>query len=205
MTGRIKFVDGEGAALSSEDTPAIEYEYDMPSEYDQSCGTYGLGDFQLPHPECPEQFVCDKPDGAVGHFASCLESMNCAMNVGMTTNVNQGSAIALFNHQMIPHHQNAVNMCKALLHSGEVVCDDLEDEEDPHCTMTLLCHEIINGQNFQIQTMRGILEALDLDGEDDCKVEVSGGPVAGPKSTKATKTPKMSHKKTKKGTKSPKA
>lgn len=132
MTGRIKFVDSAGVALSDEDFPTIDFKYDIPSEYDQSCGTHAVGDFELPHPQCPEQFVCNKPKGSVGKFAGCLDSMNCAMAVGMTTNVNKGSAIALFNHQMIPHHQNAVNMCKALmLTSGELSCDDITDEEDP--------------------------------------------------------------------------
>ena len=172
MTGRIKFVDSDGDFLSPDNFPVIEYTYDMPSEYDQECGTFGLGEFQLPHPECPEKFVCNKPgiETPVGKFADCLDSMNCAMAVGMTTNVNQNSAIALFIHQMIPHHQNAVNMCKALMKSGEVQCADIEDEEDPHCVMKLLCYAIINGQNFQIQTMRGVLESLEYPAEDDCKV-----------------------------------
>ena len=40
--------------------------------------------------------------------------MNCAMMSGMTTGVVEGtqSEAALFLHQMIPHHQNAVNMAK---------------------------------------------------------------------------------------------
>merc|ERR1719264_2222594 len=92
---------------------------------------------------------------------------------GMTTNANQDSAVALFNHQMIPHHQNAVNMCKALMNSGELDgCTDITDEEDQLCVMTVLCYEIINGQNFQIQTMRGVLDSLDYAESDDCVVIV---------------------------------
>jgi len=173
MTGRMKFVDSEGNVLKQDNIPLIPYEYDVISEYDESCGTVGLGDFTLPNPQCPETFVCNKPEGAVGNFAGCLDSMNCAMAVGMTTNVNQGSAIALFNHQMIPHHQNAVNMCKALMATGELSsCEDISDEEDPICAMVVLCYEIINTQNFQIQTMRGILDALGYDQEDDCEVKI---------------------------------
>ena len=103
------------------------------------------------------------------------------MLVGMTTNVYQNNAIALFNHQMIPHHQNAVNMCKSLFKSGEVECDDVEDEEDPSCVITVLCHEIINVQNFQIQTMRGVLDALDLPQEDDCVVPIEDDSTSPPK------------------------
>merc|ERR1740123_1195024 len=98
---------------------------------------------------------------------------------------------------MIPHHQNAVNMCKALFKSGELTCEDLENEEDPHCIMKLLCYEIINGQNFQIQTMRGVLDALDYDSEDDCQVNVSGATdTTGltPKTSKTSKTIKLPKK-----------
>lgn len=185
MTGRIKFVNSAGVAISAADTPLIPYEYDSPGAYDQSCGTHGLDDYQLPHAQCPEQFVCNKPDGATGAFAGCLDSMNCAMTVGMTTNVNQGSAIALFMHQMIPHHQNAVNMCKALMNSGDLSCDDITDEEDPLCAMTVLCYEIINVQNFQIQTMRGLLDAYGYDESDDCEVHIGSPPTKAP--TKVSK------------------
>ena len=42
--------------------------------------------------------------------------MNCAMMVRMTTSVKESeSEVALFIHQMIPHHQNAVNMAKGKL------------------------------------------------------------------------------------------
>lgn len=173
MTGRIKFVDSNGDVLSFTDSPVIDYEYDTPSAYDQTCGTHGLDAFQLPNSQCPEKFVCNKPEGTVGAFAGCLESMNCAMTVGMTTNVHQDSAIALFNHQMIPHHQNAVNMCKSLMKTGEIDCADITNEDDVACIMASLCYEIINGQNFQIQTMRGILDELGYAGEDDCEVPVT--------------------------------
>jgi uncharacterized protein (DUF305 family) len=45
---------------------------------------------------------------------------------------------------MIPHHQNAVNMAKALSKTG-LSCDDLTNEDDPNCTMENLIGEIING------------------------------------------------------------
>jgi len=197
MTGRIKFVDGAGNPLNESDSPAIPYEYDAVSEYDQSCGTVGLSEFTLPNAQCPETFICNKPEGTtVGKFAGCLDSMNCAMAVGMTTNVNQGSAIALFNHQMIPHHQNAVNMCKALMSMGDLdFCEDITDEDDPICVMKVLCFEIINTQNFQIQTMRGVLDTLGYDQDDDCEVPIgapSPAPVNPPTKSKSSKgkTPK---------------
>lgn len=194
MSGRIKFVDSLGDALNEIDFPTIDYTYDEPSAYDQSCGTYNLNDFQLPHPECPEKFVCNKPEGVVGKFGECLDSMNCAMAVGMTTNVNQGSAIALFNHQMIPHHQNAVNMCKALFKSGEIECDDITQARvNIKCGMASLCYSIINEQNFQIRLMRSYLRFSGYDEEDDCKVSISKSPKESkvPKSSNDSKSPKM--------------
>lgn len=196
MTGRIKFVNSEGAALNEVDFPTIDYEYHEPSAYDQSCGTYALSDFQLPHPECPEKFVCNKPGGKVGKFGECLDSMNCAMAVGMTTNVNKESASALFMHQMIPHHQNAVNMCKALFKTGEIDCDDVtQAQTDVGCGLAVLCYEIINAQNYQIDLMRTFLTIAGYDQEDDCKVNMSEPLDYHPKSPKAPKSPKKAHKK----------
>ena len=57
--------------------------------------------------------------------------------------------------------------------------------------MKALTYEIINQQNFQIQTMKGVLEAYGLDGEDDCVVDVSGTPSW---SAKKTKSPKLAKK-----------
>ena len=49
--------------------------------------TYGLDQYQLPHPECPAKFVCDV-DARMRDFASCIDAMNCHMVVGMTTKVS---------------------------------------------------------------------------------------------------------------------
>merc|ERR1712161_150942 len=73
---------------------------------------------------------------------------------------NVSDEIALFINQMIPHHQNAVNMCKTLI-SQHLKCAKLTPEsaeKDIDCTMSLLCSEIINVQNHQIQTMQGIYD-----------------------------------------------
>jgi len=184
MTGRIKFVDEIGQVITKANLPTIEYEYDEPSDHDVGCGTFGTGDFILPNAECPDKFVCgaDDSDTPVHKFAQCINSMNCAMTAGMTTGLTSGSVLALFNHQMIPHHQNAVNMCKAMLVSGEAECADITDEDLlggdlVKCGMRVLCYEIINQQNSQIQAMRGFLETLaeedsGVKAEDDCVVTV---------------------------------
>jgi len=179
MTGRIKFVDEIGQVITKANSPTIDYEYDEPSDHDVGCGTFGTGDFTLPNNQCPEKFVCGADadsETPVHKFAQCINSMNCAMTAGMTTGLPGDSVLALFNHQMIPHHQNAVNMCKAMLVSGEAECADITDEEDVKCAMRVLCYEIINQQNSQIQAMKGFLDNLGYDESNDCEVIVSDGP-----------------------------
>jgi len=195
MTGRIKFVDAAGAPLYPDDVPEIPYPYQTLGPYDMSCGSSGLEDFQLPNAQCPDRFVCNRPEGAVGKFAECIDSTNCAMLAGMTTNVYDDNALALFSHQMIPHHQNAVNMCKSLLISGEADCADLENEEDAACILNVICQEIINVQNAQIQAMYGVLGSIDSKPTDDCIVFVET--VEAPPADKSTKAPKGDKKKTK--------
>jgi len=175
MTGRIKLLKDDKPIQDKVDLPALGYEYDSPSDFDKTCGTFGLDKFQLPYPECPEKFVCDVPQDNANlvQFSSCIDAMDCHMVAGMTTGVTANSEKALFIHQMIPHHQNAVNMAKALLKTGSLECDNLEDETDD-CSLEVILREIINGQNAQIQAMQAILEGSNYPEEDDCKVDVSG-------------------------------
>merc|ERR1719201_3045842 len=104
--------------------------------------------------------------------------MNCAMTAGMTSSLSGSeSEKALFMHQMIPHHQNAVNMAKALLKTDNVECDDLTDEESDqanNCSLQVILREIINVQNAQIQSMQGLLESGGYPEENDCQVTMSG-------------------------------
>lgn len=161
MSGRMKLVDNTGAPLQSENIPALEYDYDVPSEFDKECGTYNTHPYTLPHPMCPPKFVCDVPETnrALQQFSTCIEAMDCAMSVRMTNHVRSESEVALFIHQMIPHHQNAVNMAKALMKTGILSCDDITDDENPDCVMEEILRSIINNQNFQIQQMRGVLDS----------------------------------------------
>ena len=160
--------------INPDDTPIIPYEYDMPTGLDAECGTFLLNDFELPNDQCPDVFVCGaerSTDPAFRQFATCIEAMNCHMMAGMTTGSSAESEAALFIQQMIPHHQNAVNMAKALLKSG-LDCEDITDDEDPACALAGIAYEIINTQNFQIQVMRSVAEAMGVPAEDDCVVEV---------------------------------
>ncbi|KAL3804011.1 hypothetical protein HJC23_006402 [Cyclotella cryptica] len=91
MAGRIKLVKN-GVPIQESDLPELGYEYESPTGHDSICGSYGLNDFQLPHPECPQKFVCDTDcqDEVLQQFSQCIDSMNCAMMAGMTSSVQGG-------------------------------------------------------------------------------------------------------------------
>jgi len=183
MTGRVKLLDSDGDEILSENLPEIGYAYDTPSEFDLECGTYGIGDSQLPNIECPQTFLCTgesdgtDSDSDLEAFEGCINAMDCAMFKGMTSTITDTMAgTDLFNYQMIPHHRNAVNMAKALLKTGVVVCESTLDTETDACIFEGLLREIINVQNFQIATMQGLLSEASQAEVSDCEVipEISG-------------------------------
>lgn len=166
-----------GVEVNAEDTPELGYEYEVPGPFDEECGTYDLDRFELPNAECPSQFVCDTETASpsVAAFAKCLDAMNCHMLAGMTTGVKADNQMVLFIHQMIPHHENAVNMAKALLRTGRIDCEDLTSEETVDCVMEAILREMVNVQNAQIHTMLGVLDGLGAAEKDDCILEVPQG------------------------------
>lgn len=173
MSGRIKILDDSKTPLVATDTPAIPYEYDTPGTFDRTCGTFGLDDWQIPNQNCPDEFVCNSDEAATPEletFAQCIDAMNCRMMAGMTTNIVDDE-VTLFIHHMRPHHENAIEMARSLLKSGKLDCDDLT-QETPACLMQVMAREIINGQNFQIQTMNAVLDLL---GEDQVAPECAAG------------------------------
>jgi len=183
MTGRIKLLDADGNMLNTENTPAIDYTYDVVGDYDKTCGTFNLEAFQLPNAQCPEKFVCGARMGQQGVFADCVDAMNCFMLDGMTTSYggdNVGSTFVhdaiLFMRQMIPHHQNAVNMAKAALKYGGVTCGGSGIVEEGAsveigCLLDPILRGIINSQNKQIQTMKAVLtDVFRVDEYADCDV-----------------------------------
>jgi len=159
---------------AEEPVNAITTFVDNRSEFDKACGTYGLGQFQLPNPLCPDRFICGTEDvtDELQHFSACLEAANCAMMSGMTTGVRATDDSALFIHQMIPHHQNAVNTAKTLLKMGSLLCPDLTDQSNPNCVLEGILREIVVGQNHQIQMMRKFLSDFNYPQEDNCDVFV---------------------------------
>jgi len=168
MSGRIKIIGKDGEKVSMADSPELGFEYDTPTDFDTACGTTNTDQYQLPADNCPDKFVCDVPSDnkSLMNFAACIEAMDCAMVQGITNYVKSNSEVALFIHQMIPHHQNAVNMANALLKTDAIECDDVTSEE-PHCVMEEVARSIINSQNYQIQQMRAVLDDEKYESEDN--------------------------------------
>jgi len=174
MTGRIKLIGSDGSMLNEENTPEIPYEYDCVTEFDRGCGTSGLDGFQPENnDQCPN-FVCYDGAGTIGEMVKCIDAMDCHMLTGMQVEYGDEGKdskindVILFLRSMIPHHQNAVNMAKNLLLTGETKCSlegpvEEGDTVSTACLLDPIVRGIINVQNSQIQAMQGLLDTFDVD------------------------------------------
>mmetsp|Transcript_20472 Transcript_20472/g.38499 ORF Transcript_20472/g.38499 Transcript_20472/m.38499 type:complete len:317 (-) Transcript_20472:872-1822(-) len=59
-------------------------------------------------------------------FGRCMASIDCQMHTEMRVFSNATNPVVTFMHQMIPHHQNTVNMAKILLKQGGSLDDETE-------------------------------------------------------------------------------
>merc|ERR1719171_1820819 len=178
-----------GLHLNSEDAPALIKEPDVVSEYDQSCGTFGVGDYTRSSGKCPaDAFICTEGDETPEQllFGECMYALDCHMQYNMKSILANSDPIVTFIHQMIPHHQNAVNMAKALLKTNTL---DASDEGD--LEMENMMWAIINGQNFQIHQMQDYLAEKSYAESDICEATPSLAPVFAP-TPKPTPSPSAS-------------
>merc|ERR1719233_271891 len=109
--------------------------YEQLLTFDHNCGTFGSSKYHYEKQNyCPGQ------------------NFNCKMNYEMRVEENP-NPLVVFMHQMIPHHENAVNMARiALKHATAADGYDDEDLDVPG-----LLRDIINRQNQQIMEMKGWL------------------------------------------------
>jgi len=198
MTGRIKLIGSDGSKLNEADTPEIPYGYDCVSKFDKECGTYGLDGFQPDMNDmCPSDgFVCYNGAGTIGEMVTCIDAMDCHMLNGMTVVYGDEGKdarmndVILFLRAMIPHHQNAVNMAKNLLKTGETSCSlegpvEEGDTVSTACLLDPIVRGIINTQNSQIQAMQGLLEAFSVEEKKQCVMKGGSDDSAGSKSVKS--------------------
>ena len=129
--------------------------------FDLECGTWNAEAFHNSGQCSDKHFLCGAEENR--HFEQCLEAIDCQMHHDMAVKVpsTSTSKFATFARQMIPHHQNAVSMAKALLkfHEAKDYPAPTEDDDFPiHFGEDLAWH-IINVQNRQIQQMSAWLES----------------------------------------------
>ncbi|KAJ8613647.1 hypothetical protein CTAYLR_003130 [Chrysophaeum taylorii] len=164
MSGRIKVLVDD-VIVSEEDRPALGYEYEVPSDFDAGCGTYGTGDYQESGGLCSDTFLCldGNESDVMVEFSECLYATDCAMDYLMRTEIHDTNPVVAFIHQMIPHHDNAINMAKILL---KIQGDWLDADNENDAEMIDVLWDIINTQNHQIDIMQNWLEAFGYDSED---------------------------------------
>ncbi|CAG9464345.1 unnamed protein product [Pedinophyceae sp. YPF-701] len=167
MSGRILVFDGgvrrtnNGAGNVAADLP----NQTVRNEEDVVCGftpaenhddTLGPSAFGLGTGMCVERHLCGSEDD---QFLRCMEAIDCQMEHTMRVR-HSDDPVVTFMRQMIPHHQNAVNMAKILLRQGAaaVASADAALGEDAFIGQMLV--DIINGQNLQIHDMHGYLAGL---------------------------------------------
>ena len=138
------------------------------STFDENCGTHMSSAFDpnAAHSTCDgKHFLCAMPAQAgapSGDFETCLSAIDCQMHHNMATSIpsTSTSKFATFARQMIPHHQNAVAMAKVLQKfgtAGDYPAAGTEDQDQAWAEG--LIRDIINTQNFQIQSMQAWLDA----------------------------------------------
>jgi hypothetical protein len=175
MSGIIKIADATTGAVVSTKTAATtlpaDY-YKCPSTYDKSCGSYGIDAFQESKGACgTEHFVCvnnAEATHASGSFGDCLSSMDCAMDYNMKTTLDSNDVVS-FMWQMIPHHENAVNMAKLLMKQNALTLTRrklrgegrrLDDDGGcADCAIDDMLWDIVSVQSHQILTMKDWLTA----------------------------------------------
>jgi len=156
MSGKIIIVNNDGTKLTSASEEQILYEPVTRSTFDTNCGTTGASPYADDGSKsCDVKFFGgDRDTDFDTDFNKCLQAVDCQMHKEMynETSGNNESKIVTFMQQMIPHHENAVNMVKLLLKQASDEVDEVEDLKE-------ILYGIINSQNFQIHQFRNYLNA----------------------------------------------
>jgi len=153
MSGRIIITEDYDASKEME-----LYSQAYINIFDATCGTYETSRFsRYGNLGCGLDVYV--PGKINTFYEECLHAINCKQNkeMRMPTSDGHGDPIAIFSQQMIPHHQNAVNMAKAALKNHEDAFDDAE--------LKTILMEIINVQNYQVHEFRNYLGTKSLNPE----------------------------------------
>jgi len=160
MSGKIIIKNADGSDYSSDSDELPLYEPITNDGHDTNCGTTGASPYaDGGSRECNTKFFGGDHDTT---YEKCLQSIDCKMNYEMFSETESDSddKVVTFMQQMIPHHENAVNMAKLLLkHATPEELATVDEEggfED-------ILHDIINVQNYQIHQFRNYLNGDGID------------------------------------------
>eukprot|EP00435_Cladocopium_sp_Y103_P020821 s4283_g5.t1 len=166
MSGRIIIKNADGSAVTQANGQPLPnpqelslYSPVLLSGVDHACGTHGIESFAGGGSrQCSERFLCGK---LTTTFEKCMQAIDCKMKEEMLSHTSSDHAdkVAIFMQQMIPHHDNAVNMAKILFKQVDAATIDAAIEEGG---LTDMLNDIINVQNFQIHQFRNYLGGAGL-------------------------------------------
>jgi hypothetical protein len=178
MSGKIEIYTDASLSTLAGSGPELElYEVIVRDDFDKTCGTTGTSKFKAGGvKDCKQQFFGGTHDS---EWENCLQAIDCQMHWDMygKTQSDATDKVKAFMQQMIPHHQNAVNMAKVILKQAtqaELKKAGQEMDEDDDAFIHFL-HSIINVQNHQIHTMRNYLK----EDSGDLKISPENIPTAG--------------------------
>eukprot|EP00960_Hanusia_phi_P039837 754083-Hanusia_phi.AAC.1 len=150
MSGKIIVVNADGTPRSGLQSVEL-YRPTVMSKDDEACGT-------PPAPEYGDDYGPTKFIGRCGTkalcgetttFKRCMEGIDCQMTYNMRV-THTDDPITTFMRQMIPHHQNAVNMAKIVLKLDLDHVREVDKQLGDEAFVENLMLEIINTQNMQI-------------------------------------------------------
>jgi hypothetical protein len=114
MSGRINVCDRVGGECELRSGQAVQlYEHYVPGAFDQECGTTGVERYKDGKQCTGHEFLCAASAKKEDTVFKCFDAIDCAMNAEMRVDYEgKTDQFVTFLQQMIPHHQNAVNMAK---------------------------------------------------------------------------------------------
>ena len=115
MSGRIDVCDWVNDECKLRSGPPVElYAHHVPDAFDQECGTTGAAQYKDGGQCEGHEFICAAEQAQRDDTVfKCFDAIDCAMNAGMRVDYEgKAEQFVTFLQQMIPHHQNAVNMAK---------------------------------------------------------------------------------------------
>jgi len=181
MSGKIQIRNADGTKYTNAKAEKVLYSPPTIDPVDSVCGTTSVAPYAgNGTSDCAEQFLCGTLDTT---FEKCMNAVDCLMKKEMLAEtsldpVSDEDKIVAFMQQMLPHHENAVNMAKIILKqvpSADIQCaiEGCETGAAPATgaageageaggvtvdgELSNILWEIVNSQTYQMHQFRGYL------------------------------------------------